>query len=239
MQITLNDFEGPLDLLLHLVKANKMDIYNIDISVVTKEYLDFIDSNTGLSIDAYSEYLVMASELVHLKSKLLLNQDGDSEDDYEFTNPEDLANRLLEYQKIKNIAGDFRNLEEKRSEVYTKTPSHIEEYRENKEVINSDIGLEDLLSAFELFLKRQKLNEPVDTKVTKKELSVEERIEKIRSKLTEFKGKVKFLELFDDLSKPYVIVTFLSILSMAKNSEIRITQQNNFSDIFIESSDQK
>ena len=84
MQLTfnINDFEGPLDLLLHLIKSKRMDIYNIDISLITKEYIDFINNNDGLSIDAYSEYLVMASELIHLKSKLLLNQKDEEDDAY-------------------------------------------------------------------------------------------------------------------------------------------------------------
>ncbi len=236
MILTIEDFEGPLDLLLHLVKANKMDIYNIDISNITKEYIDFINNN-DLTIDAYSEYLVMASELIHLKSRLLLNQTDESEEQYEFNDPEDLQKRLLEYQKIKDLAEGFKSLEKKRSEIHTKPPSYLGDYREEKEIINSDIGLDDLLNAFELFLKRQKLSEPVDTRITKKELSVEERINTIRYKLKEYKGKIKFLDLFDNISKPYVIVTFLSILDMAKNNEIKITQKNNFSDILIESSD--
>ena len=238
MKIKLEDFEGPLDLLLHLVKASKMDIYNIDIALITKKYLNFINDNADLSIDAYSEYLVMASELIHLKSRLLLNKTEEVEDEYEFNDPEDLAKRLLEYQKIKEVAADFKLLEEKRSEVFTKLPSKLDEFRETP-IINSDVGLPDLLNAFELFLKRQKLTEPSSTKITKRELSVEDRSQGIRNKLKEYKGKIKFLELFDEVSKPYVIVTFLSILDMAKNSEIKITQENNFSDIFIESSDKQ
>ena len=237
MNIVINDFEGPLDLLLHLIKSNKMDIYNIDISVITKEYIDYLDKNK-FSIDEYSKYLVMASELIHLKSKTLLNETLEEDEEYEFNSPEDLTNRLLEYQKIKDIAGEFKDLEEKRSEVYTKLPSNLNEYNENN-ILNSDIGLNDLLNAFELYLKRQKLNEPVSTKITKKELSVEKRAELIRNKLKITKGKIKFLELFDDISKPYVVVTFLSILNMTKNGEIKITQKNNFSDIYIESSDLK
>ena len=237
MNIVINDFEGPLDLLLHLIKSNKMDIYNIDISVITKEYIDYLDKNK-FSIDEYSKYLVMASELIHLKSKTLLNETLEEDEEYEFNSPEDLTNRLLEYQKIKDIAGEFKDLEEKRSEVYTKLPSNLNEYNENN-ILNSDIGLNDLLNAFELYLKRQKLNEPVSTKITKKELSVEKRTELIRNKLKITKGKIKFLELFDDISKPYVVVTFLSILNMTKNGEIKITQKNNFSDIYIESSDLK
>ncbi len=239
LTFTTRDFEGPLDLLLHLVKANKMDLYNIDIALITKEYLNFINNNEGLSIDAYSEYLVMASELIHLKSKLLLNKNEETEEDeYEFNNPDELSRRLLEYEKIKNITTNFKELEEKRKEVYTKSPTYLEEYQEKK-LINSNVGLEDLLNAFEAFLKRQKLSEPVDTRITKKELSVEERIINIKSKLKAKKGKIKFLDLFDNVSKPYVIVTFLAILNMAKNNDIKIMQQNNFSDIYIESSDQK
>ncbi len=238
MNFTINDFEGPLDLLLHLVKANKMDIYNIDISVITKEYLDFIHSN-DLSIDASSEYLVMASELIHLKSKLLINKTTDEEEEYEFNNPDDLTNRLLEYQKIKKIAEDFKYLEEKRSEVYTKIPSRLDEYRDNPSIYNSDVSLDDLLTAFELFLKRQKLSAPINTKITKKELNVEQRCIDIRNKLNHHKGKIKFVELFDNISKQYVVVTFLSILNMAKNREINIMQKNNFKDIFIESCDMK
>ena len=239
LTFTIKDFEGPLDLLLHLVKASKMDLYNIDIALITKEYLNFINNNDGLSIDASSEYLVMSSELVHLKSKLLLNKNEETEEDeYEFNNPDELSRRLLEYQKIKDITKNFKELEEKRKEVYTKIPSYLEEYQERK-LINSNVGLEDLLNAFESFLKRQKLSEPVDTRITKKELSVEERIVNIKKTLKDKKGKIKFLELFDDISKPYVIVTFLAILNMAKNNDIKIIQQNNFSDIYIESCDQK
>ncbi|MDD4705890.1 MAG: segregation/condensation protein A [Bacilli bacterium] len=238
MTFTINDFEGPLDLLLHLIKANKMDIYNIDISLITKEYLNFIQNNE-LSIDAYSEYLVMASELIHLKSKLLLNKNEEDEEEYEFNNNDDLTNRLLEYEKIKKVAEDFKKLEEKRSEVYTKIPSSLDEYRDNSNLYNSNVDLQDLLNAFELFLKRQKLSQPINTKITKKEINVEERCNDIRNKLKIKKGKIKFLELFDNVSKPYVVVTFLSILNMAKNGEIKIIQKNNFNDIFIESSDLK
>lgn len=238
MTFTINEFEGPIDLLLHLIKANKMDIYNIDISRIIKEYLDFIQNNE-LSIDVNSEYLVMASELIHLKSKLLLNKNEEDEEEYEFNNPDDLANRLLEYEKIKKVAEDFKKLEEKRSEIYTKIPSSLDEYRDNPGIYNSEVSLNDLLNAFELFLKRQKLTQPINTKITKKELNVEERCIDIRNKLKNKNGKIKFLELFDNVSKSYVVVTFLSILNMAKNGEIKIIQKNNFNDIFIEGSDQK
>ena len=235
MNIEVNDFNGPLDLLLHLIKTSKMDIYDIDIKVITKEYIDYINNNKELTIDACSEYLVMASELIHLKSKQLLNKNNEEEEnEYEINNEEELRNRLLEYQKIKEIASDFRELETKRGNVYTKLPENLNEFRKNKE-LNSDITLDDLLSAFQEFLKRKRLEEPLNTKVTKRELSVEERIKSIRQ-IIKVKGKVNFLDLFDDISKPYVIITFLSILNMTKNKEIKLSQTNNFGEIYIEGS---
>ena len=235
MNIEVNDFNGPLDLLLHLIKTSKMDIYDIDIKVITKEYIDYINNNKELTIDACSEYLVMASELIHLKSKQLLNKNNEEEEnEYEINNEEELRNRLLEYQKIKEMASDFRELETKRGNVYTKLPENLNEFRKNKE-LNSDITLDDLLSAFQEFLKRKRLEEPLNTKVTKREVSVEERIKSIRQ-IIKVKGKVNFLYLFDDISKPYVIITFLSILNMTKNKEIKLSQTNNFVEIYIEGS---
>ena len=233
MKLTINDFEGPLDLLLHLIKTKKQDIYNIDLAIITKEYLKFIQDN-DLTIDSSSEYLVMASELIHLKSKSLLNKEEETDEEYEYQNPDELAARLIEYEKIKSLANDFKELEAKRGEVYTKLPSKVDEYSEARPIPNSDLSLEDLLGVFEAYLKRAKLAKPLNTHVTKKELSVEQRCTEVRSLIKKNKGKIKFTELFDDLSKPYVIVTFLSILNLAKNHEIKIIQKNNFSDILLE-----
>lgn len=234
MNIHVNDFDGPLDLLWHLLKANKMDIYDIDIEVITKEYLNYINEKKELTIDIASEYLVMASELIHLKSKLLLNNKDEEEDIlYEINNEEELRNRLLEYEKIKNVAGKFKLLEEKRNEVFTKIPENLKIYQDENHMITNDISLDDLVKAFEEMLKRKKLSEPINTTVTQKELSVEERCKSIKD-FIKSKGKCNFLDLFETFDKPYVIVTFLSILNLAKSGEIRLSQDKNFSDILIE-----
>ena len=234
MNVEINDFSGPLDLLLHLIKSNKMDIYDINIELITREYIDYINNNKDLTIDACSEYLVMASELIHLKSKLLLHHEDEDDEEYEINNEEELRDRLLEYQKIKDMANDFRVLEERRSYVYTKLPSNLNEFREEAK-LNTDITLNDLLNAFEEFLKRQKSKKPSVTTVTKKEFSVEERNNSIR-KIIKDRGKINFLDSFDDISKPYVIITFLSILDLSKKSEIIITQDKNFGEIYLEGS---
>ena len=234
MNIKINDFDGPLDLLWHLIKAHKMDIYDINIEKITKEYLSFINEHKELTIDGASEYLVMASELIHLKSKLLLNKNDEEEDaEYEINTEDDLRNRLIEYEKLKAAADRLVELEDKRREFLTKLPSNLSEYADKSVKLSSDITLDDLLKAFEGYLNRKKLDEPVNKAVTKRELSVEDRCLSIKSYLHN-RGKVNFLDLFDEVDKPYVIVTFLGILNLVKSREAVISQEYNFGDIYIE-----
>lgn len=234
MNIKINDFDGPLDLLWHLIKAHKMDIYDINIEKITKEYLSFINEHKELTIDGASEYLVMASELIHLKSKLLLNKNDEEEDaEYEINTEDDLRNRLIEYEKLKAAANRLVELEDKRKEVLTKLPSNLSEYADKSVKLSSDITLDDLLKAFEGYLNRKKLDEPVNKAVTKRELSVEDRCLSIKSYLHN-RGKINFLDLFDEVDKPYVIVTFLGILNLVKSREAVISQEYNFGDIYIE-----
>ena len=234
MNIKINDFDGPLDLLWHLIKAHKMDIYDINIEKITKEYLSFINEHKELTIDGASEYLVMASELIHLKSKLLLNKNDEEEDaEYEINTEDDLRNRLIEYEKLKAAADRLVELENKRKEVLTKLPSNLSEYADKSVKLSSDITLDDLLKAFEGYLNRKKLDEPVNKAVTKREFSVEDSCLSIKSYLHN-RGKVNFLDLFDEVDKPYVIVTFLGILNLVKSREAVISQEYNFGDIYIE-----
>ena len=233
----INDFEGPLDLLLHLIRSSQMDIYEINVESITSQYLDFINSSKELSVDIASEYLVMAAELVHLKSKLLLNKKDDKEEaeesEFDINSEEDLRNRLLEYERVKGITDQFKLLEEKRSEFFTKLPSDLSEFKDDTVQLNGDASVEDLVNAFQLFLDRQKLSKPLNTKITKKEFSVAERTHQIRNILRE-KGKCEFTSLFEVLTKPYVVVTFLSVLEMAKNNEIMINQEKTYGDIILE-----
>lgn len=236
LQFTIDDFSGPLDLLLHLVKESKMDIYEVPIEHITSEYLEFIDKMEEMNIDVASEYLVLASELVHLKSKMLLNI-KDSEDEseqleFKIGTEEELRNRLIEYKRYKELSEDFRILENKRSEVLTKLPESLKEYKEDV-ALNTDTTIEDLVKAMQEFLERRKYSKPLSTKITKKELSVEKRTYEIRNILAKHK-KVDFFDLFTELTKDYIVVTFLSVLEMTKNKEINIKQEENFSNIIIE-----
>ena len=232
--LLIGDFEGPLDLLLHLIKKSKMEIFDIEISEITKEYLNYIKEMTDMNLDIASEYLVMAAELIEMKSRKLLPNKKDEEEKEEDENPEEeLKRRLIEYKKYKESTEVFRNLEENRANYYTKAPESLKQYSSEKLENDGSVGIFDLLDAFQKLLERQEYNKPKNTKITRKELSVKERVAKIRDILKVHK-KINFIELFDNFSKPYVVVTFLSVLEMAKNREINIKQDNNFSDIYLE-----
>ncbi len=235
-ECTINDFSGPLDLLLHLIKESKKDIYEVPIEQITEEYISFIEAMEEINIDVASEYLVLASELIHLKSKKLLNIRDNEEDgeqlEFKIGTEEELRHRLLEYKKYKEVTEDLKVLESKRCEVYTKLPEALEEYRQEVK-LSSDITLDDLIKAFNEFLERQKYSKPLNTKITKKEISVEERSHEIREILKRYR-RVDFFELFEVLTKEYVVVTFLSILEMTKSKEVNIKQEQNFSNIIIE-----
>ena len=235
-QFSINDFEGPLDLLLHLVKTSKMNIYDIDIKLIIDEYLKFIESEKNKNIDIASSYLVMASELIHLKSKMLVNDqevEETPEEEFAITSEEDLKRKILEYEKYKKISENLVELESKRNNFYTKSPMNLEAFIDKGNMNFGDVSLQDLVEALKKFKEREKLNKPLHTKVTKKEYSIERRINDIR-KILQVRDKVEFLELFNEPTKDFMIVTFLSILTMSKNDEITLTQENNFAPILIE-----
>ncbi len=237
MNLQLQDFEGPFDLLLHLVRISKMDIYTINISEIINQYIDFINSIDKNDIDKSSEYLVVSSELIHLKSKMLINkneeEEENTEDEFSIKSEEDLREKLIEYEKYKNMTEVFRTLEENRADYYTKMPENLKEYVDEEKIINSDVSLNDLLEAFIGMQKRINFQKPLTTKITRKEYSVKEKISEIRNILQK-KKTVEFSELFDIFTKENVVVTFLSILDMSKNSEIILKQDKIFSTIIIE-----
>ena len=133
---------------------------------------------------------------------------------------------------MKEVANKFKDLEDKRSVFYTKLPSDLSEYMSDKP-LSGDVTIDDLTNALKVFLEREELNKPLNTKITKRELSVTERSHQIRETLKRLK-KCEFTSLFEDTSKPYVIITFLSILEMSKNKELTITQDKIYGSIYLE-----
>lgn len=231
--LKISDFEGPLDLLLHLIKESKVDIFDINIVEITDKYLEFIHKMESMNLDIASEYLVMASELIELKSRLLLPKEKIEEDTEEIDPKEELINRLVEYQKYKDMRETFRELENIRSEIYTKSPENINLYLDDEYKVDTDITLDDLVNAFQKFMERKELDKPLSTKVTNKGVTVSERRKDIKRILKD-KKKVKFFDLFTVFTKEYIVVTFMTVLEMAKEHELVIKQENNFEDIYCE-----
>lgn len=229
--ILIDNFDGPLDLLLHLVKESNIDILDIKIEEITDKYLDYINYEDNLNINISSSYLVMAAELIYLKSKSLLPKVDKEEDNEEEITRESLINKLLDYKKYKEMTPTFRELEEKRREVYVKSPEKTDNYVDN--TITGEGNIDSLLDAFKKFLERKDMEKPLVTTVTSREYSVRDRKNSIKNVLVN-KKKAYLDDLIDEYNKPYLVVTFLSVLEMAKEKEIVIKQDNNFEKILIE-----
>lgn len=234
MDFKLNTFEGPLDLLLHLIKENKMNIFDIPIEEITKQYLDYIHQMETKNLEVASSYLVMASELIELKARMLLPRQSKEVEIEEIEDPrEELVSRLLEYQAYKEISKQLKEKELQRQEIYTKLPENIHHYQEEVNWLEQEGSLDSLVDAFKKFLLRKQEEKPLQTKVTMKEITVSSRKIEIREKLKKEK-RVSFFSLFPVVSKEYIVATFLAILEMARNKELLIQQDELFSEIFCE-----
>lgn len=240
-KVKIDAFEGPLDLLLHLINTLEIDIYDIPVAEITEQYMLYIHTMKELQLDVASEYLVMAATLLSIKSGMLLPKHEEElvEAEFGFEPEEDprdeLMRRLIEYRKYKEAADDLRHMEEERSQVYTKPPSDLSEFAGepvlDKESMN--VTIYDMLGAFQKMMRRKKLQKPLQTRIARQEIPIEKRMDEI---LLEFKrnpGRRKFTELFPSNQKDHLVVTFLAILELMKKNSIMIEQEENFSDIYI------
>lgn len=229
--VTIDNFSGPLDLLLHLIKQSNIDIYDIKIEEITKQYLDYIETMSNMNLDIASSYLVMASELIEMKSSYLLPKKEKEVDEYEEDPKERLIKRLVEYINYKEAIEKFHELEVDRQNYYTKPSSELSDFEKSNK-LPTDVDLSDLLDAFSKFLSRKEIEKPLNTKITNKEYSIQERSSEIKNLIKKSKT-VSFNDLFTVRTRSYIVITFLSILSLAKNNEINIKQDNNFDEILL------
>ena len=234
-QVTVDQFTGPLDLLLHLIKEHDMDLLDLDVAAVCDQYLAYIQTMDPSLLEAVSEYLVMAAWLIEMKSKLLLPKpEIDEEDDYEAERKR-MIERLIEKNRINGILEAFEASYDKRQTMHSKIPSALEEYLPSgEETIPEGMEVYDLIKAMQRVMQRRALLQPLESKVARVEISIDERTEQIRSYFLRHKDKtVDFEDLFDEGDRYFAIVTFLSILVLVKNSELLITQSGNFEKIYL------
>lgn len=234
-QVTVDQFTGPLDLLLHLIKEHDMDLLDLDVAAVCDQYLAYIQTMDPSLLEAVSEYLVMAAWLIEMKSKLLLPKpEIDEEDDYEAERKR-MIERLIEKNRINGILEAFEASYDKRQTMHSKIPSALEEYLPSgEETIPEGMEVYDLIKAMQRVMQRRALLQPLESKIARVEISIDERTEQIRSYFLRHKDKtVDFEDLFDEGDRYFAIVTFLSILVLVKNSELLITQSDNFEKIYL------
>lgn len=229
--VRLPAFEGPLDLLLHLIKKHELDIYDIPISLITQQYLEYLELMTELNLDTVGEFLVMAATLIHIKSRTLLPRPDPKQDDPEGDPREELIRRLLEHQKFKAAAELLHEKEIQRSAQWGRPDSVVNDVVGEAPEPEVEIDLFSLMAAFRQVLERVKQRPKV--MLPPEQIPIETRIEQLLARLstTEACG---FEDLFEDVqTKPGVVVTFLALLEMIRLKLIRVFQQAGFGPIRI------
>jgi len=228
-KVHLPVFEGPLDLLLYLIKKEELNIHDIPISKITEQYLEYLEMMKLLDLDIAGEFLIMAATLMHIKSKTLLPIDEKEEVPLEEPDPrEELVKKLLEYKKFKEAAGDLKEMHIKRRDVFARIPG-AEKPQIKDEEDCFEASLFDLITAFSKILKEV----PKDTfhEVIKDEFTVSGKIHDILHMLVNA-GKVYFSELFKNAkSKTEVVATFLALLELVKIKEVVVKQADPFGEI--------
>jgi|SRR5690625_894309 len=233
-KVKLDTFEGPLDLLLHLVNELEIDIYDIPVAKITEQYMDYVYAMQRIELNIASEYLVMAATLLEIKSAMLLpKKEIDHEIDYEEDPREALMNRLIEYRKYKMAAKELQEKELEENQLYTRAPVLFEELLEKAPVIQEDVSVYNLLEALADVFKRKKWNEPLETKVNRMEISVEERMVEIINTLKKREKPITFAQLFAYPNRTHIVTTFLAILQLIKTNQIQCQQETHFQPIYI------
>ncbi len=230
-KVKLDSFEGPLDLLLHLIRKNEVNVYDIPISLITEQYLAYIELMQELNLDVAGEFLVMASTLIHVKSRMLLPRQDPAQDDETGEDPrEALVRRLLEHQKYKAAAEMLHDRETVRSAQFMRPDASVapiagEEYEPELEV-----DLFSLIAAFKGVLERASRRPRMV--LPPEQLSIEDRMHQLLGRLSETEA-CGFEDLFvdGDGSRPFLIVTFLALLEMIRLKLIRVFQSGSFGPI--------
>ena len=222
-EVTTHSFEGPLDLMLHLIKENKLDLFDLDMDILTEQYLTYLNAMEAYHLEIASEYLSELAGLIEYKSKKLLPREKVLiEEEFEEDQRDKLVARLLEYQRYKEVCQTFEDYYNQRQMSYTKPPSEetnqwITLVREEELQGNPY----DLVKAMNKIIRRSFLQRPQQTRMTIKELSLDERVVQIQDRLRFWSGKMNFETLCEDCTDLHmVIVTFLSVLYLIKHGEI-------------------
>ena len=205
-------FEGPLDLLLHLIHRYEIDIYNIPVADITEQYLSYVHTMKELQLDVASEYLVMVATLLQIKSKMLLPKHEedvlDNGDDFIDDPRQELMERLIEYKKYKQVATELKEREQERAQLYTRPPIDFTSLQQEEETsLPLDVTLYDMLAKISKLMRRKR-QKPVTTRITRQEIPIEQRMTDILKQLKIKGGRQSFYDLFVDDEREIMVVTF-------------------------------
>lgn len=239
--IKLDSFEGPLDLLLHLIDKAEVDIYDIPIADITEQYLATLDTMQQLQLDVASEFVVMAATLLAIKSKMLLPKKEEHvfqphlDMDLEEEDPRDeLVQRLLEYKRYKLLAETLKEMEIGRSQVFTRPAEDLTPYIREEDNTVKNVTLYDLIQALEKLVKKTHEKEQPLTRVSRDEISIKDRMGEIRQLVRAGGGMVRFYQLFSrGVTRSQIVTTFLALLELMKAKEVTCIQNQLFQDIMI------
>ncbi|MGG1573770.1 segregation/condensation protein A [Fictibacillus sp. NRS-1165] len=238
--VKVDAFEGPLDLLLHLITSYEIDIYDIPVAAITEQYMNYIHTMQELKLDVASEYLVMAATLLAIKSKMLLPkqevQDFDQQMEIEMDEDprEDLVRRLIEYRKFKQAAVGLKEKETARSMIFTREAMDLTYYESQEEDVNpvANVTIYDMLAAMQKIFTKKLEKAPRRTTIERQEIPIETRMKQIINDIRS-SGRRKFSELFASSNREQLVITFLAVLELMKTKDVTCEQENNFSEIFI------
>lgn len=237
-KVVLETFEGPLDLLYHLIEKNKVDIYDIPIAEITDQYIAYLENMKELDMNVTSEFLLMVATLLEIKSKMLLpsisEEDDESQEDG--VDPrEELVKRLIEYRKYKTVAEELKSKEGLQSKIFFKPQEEIQHFIDDTQPKLEGIELIDLFKAFSEIIKKQKKNsDEFDFhEIERDEITIEDAMDEML-KIISHEREIKFQDLFNtNYSKIKIVVSFLSILELIRLNIITFRQDNNYGDIMI------
>lgn len=241
ISVKLEAFEGPLDLLLHLIDKNKVNIYDIPIVMITEQYLEYVNAMDKTDLNTISEFLVMAATLLDIKSKMLLpkqvNEEGEEEDPRQ-----ELVERLLEYKMYKYVSFELKDRQVDAQRALYKRPTipkEVEAYREpvDPQELLKDVTLSMLNKIFNDMLKRQEDKvDPVRSKfgkIEKEEVNLDEQMEKVKFQIGNSERTSFRKLLMKGSTKMQIVVTFLVVLELIKSGYINVVQDKTFDDIII------
>ena len=237
IMVKIDGFEGPLDLLLHLIKRLEINIYDIPISEITSQYLSYIHTMKLVELDTAGDYLVMAATLMSIKSNLLLPQQmikNNEEDFYE--DGEDprsaLVEQLIEYQKYKKAAVLLRKKQEERNDYFTKEPEKLNVIQKDYKLEPGKLKVIDLVHTFRFLLEKKKESKPIQAKVITDEISIEQKMESIILKLSH-QLILPFTELVNERTKKASVTTFIALLELVKDQQVEVQQNTAFDEIIV------